>query len=147
LNLGSAYFVKGDLPAAREHFRTSLTLQPLQKNGWNNLGAVEAALGNDDDAIAAYQVALRVNPSSPKTCFYLGRLLLKRGDARNAEALFTKAHELDRGWPEPYLELGKLYADQQRNTEAAGLLSTYLKLRPNDAFARELRDRIAVQIQ
>ena len=39
--------------AAREQFRRSLTLQPLQKNGWNNLGAVEAALGHDDDAIHA----------------------------------------------------------------------------------------------
>jgi tetratricopeptide (TPR) repeat protein len=143
LNLGSAYFVKGNLPAAREHFRQSLTLQPLQKNGWNNLGAVEAALGHDQEAIAAYQVAIRVNPKSAKTAFHLGRLLLKRGDARNAEALIRRAGELEPGWPEPYAELGRLYAEQQRNQEAAAMLTTYLKLRPADQPARDLLARVA----
>jgi tetratricopeptide (TPR) repeat protein len=143
LNLGSAYFVKGDLPAAREQFRRSLSLQPLQKNGWNNLAAVEAELGHDQEAISAYQVALRVNPNSPKTSFYLGRLLRKRGDEKDAEALLRKAMELDRAWAEPYVELGKLFADQQRNREAAEMLVPYLKLRPNDASARALLDQVS----
>jgi tetratricopeptide (TPR) repeat protein len=143
LNLGSAYFVKGDLPAAREQFRRSLSLQPLQKNGWNNLAAVEAELGHVQEAISAYQVALRVNPNSPKTRFYLGRLLRKRGDEKDAEALLRKAMELDRAWAEPYVELGKLFADQQRNREAAEMLVSYLKLRPNDASARALLEQVS----
>jgi tetratricopeptide (TPR) repeat protein len=145
LNLGSAYFVKGDLPAAREHFRRSLEIQPLQKNGWNNLGAVEAALGHDQEAIGAYQVALRVNPHSPKTSFYLARLLIKRGDAKNGEALRRRANELDRAWAEPYGELGKLYAVQERNAEAAQMLFNYLKLRPGDESARALLKQVAPQ--
>ncbi len=138
LNLGSAYFVKGDLVRARENFTESLEIQPLQANGWNNLAAVEDALGHDEAAVRDYAVALRMNPNATKAQFHLGKLLLKHGDTPRGEACLRRANEIEPGWPDPYLELGRSLAQRGEKAEAARLLTAYLTLRPNDIEARSL---------
>jgi Tfp pilus assembly protein PilF len=140
LNLGSAYYVNRDLPRARDCFVESLRIQPKQTNGWNNLAAVRNDLGQEKEAMAAYRIAVDLDPNRPKSQFYYGRLLLKHGQDEEAEMRLRRAIELEPGWAEPYFELGRWLATRERWDEAKKMLGTFLQLRPEDKAGRELME-------
>ncbi len=141
-NLGTDYAVKGQWQLARDNFAQSLRIRPLQLNGWNNLAAAEAALGNDEAALQAYSVALQINPALPKTHFYLGKLLLKHGQIGPGEAAFTRAMELAPDWAEPSKELARSLSKRGNSTQAVSILSRYLAHAPADREVQALLEQI-----
>lgn len=142
LNLGSALFVKGDLAGAREHFIEGLKIQPGNATGWNNLAAVEAALGHDEAAVKFYIRALQIDPRGAKSHFHLGKLLLKRGEWERGELCMRRASEVEPGWADPYLELARSLAARGEKADATSALRKYLQLRPQDADARALLEKV-----
>jgi tetratricopeptide (TPR) repeat protein len=138
LNLGSAYYVKGDLARAHDYFVQSLQIRPKQANGWNNLAAVRNDLGRENEAMEAYRIAVQIDPNRAKSQFYFARLLLKHGQVEEAEMRLRRAIELQPGWAEPYLELGRFLSTRERWDEARKMLGSFLQLRPEDKAAREL---------
>jgi tetratricopeptide (TPR) repeat protein len=138
LNLGSAYYVNGDLPRAHEYFLQSLRLRPKQPKGWNNLAAVMNDLGREKEAMEAYRIAVAMDPNGAKSQFYYARLLLKHGQQEEAEMRLRRAIELEPGWADPYFELGRWLTTKERWDEAGKMLGNFLQLRPQDKAAREL---------
>jgi tetratricopeptide (TPR) repeat protein len=138
LNLGSAYYVNGDLPRAHEYFLQSLRLRPKQPKGWNNLAAVMNDLGREKEAMEAYRIAVEMDPNGVKSQFYYARLLLKHGQGEEAEMRLRRVIELEPGWAEPYFELGRWLTTKERWDEAGKMLGNFLQLRPQDKVAREL---------
>jgi tetratricopeptide (TPR) repeat protein len=138
LNLGSAYYVKGDLNRAHDYFVQSLQIRPMQANGWNNLAAVRNDLGREKEAMEAYRIAVQIDPNGAKGQYYFARLLLKHGQAEEAEMRLRRAIELQPGWAEPYFELGRFLSTRGRWEEAKKMLGNFLQLRPEDKAAREL---------
>ena len=94
-NLAAHYFVQGELGRAREHCVESLRIAPLQFTAWNNLGAIEAALGRDEPALHAYERAVLLDPKSAKASFHFGELLARRGQVDAAVAMLRRAEELE----------------------------------------------------
>jgi tetratricopeptide (TPR) repeat protein len=145
LNLGSGYYVKGDLTRAQDYFLQSLRIRPKQANGWNNLAAVRNDLGMEEEAMEAYEIAVQIDPNRPKSQFYFGRLLLKHGKSEEAEMRLRRAIELQPQWAEPYFELGSYLSSKGRWDEATEMLGKFLQLRPEDKAARELVEAIKVK--
>ena len=109
-SLASHLYVTGSLEAARSQMMKSLSIQPWQFTQWNNLGAVESALGRVPAAIHAYERAVLLDSKSAKAHFHLGRLLAQSGRKEEAISVLLRARELAPAWAEPgrlLVELGQ----------------------------------------
>jgi cytochrome c-type biogenesis protein CcmH/NrfG len=60
--IGYFYFCQGKLDEARKIFHGLFALNPMNSYFARALGVIEMAAGNDKGAVAAYDVALRLNP-------------------------------------------------------------------------------------
>lgn len=107
-NLGTFYFLQGELDRAKTHFMESLAIDPFQFTAWNNLGAVEAKLNRPAAAIHAYQRAVILDAKSTTAHFILGRLLVNNGRIDEAVPYLQRAAELAPHWPEPKKLLAEL---------------------------------------
>jgi Tfp pilus assembly protein PilF len=145
LNLGSAYYVNGDLPRAHEHFLKSLKLRPKQPKGWNNLAAVMNDMGREKEAMEAYRVAVAMDPNGAKSQYYYAKLLLKHGQGAEGETRLRRAIELEPGWAEPYFALGQWLATGERWDEAAKMLGNFRQLRPDNLEARKLMEEVSAR--
>jgi Tfp pilus assembly protein PilF len=107
-NLAAHYVVQGELARARKHCVESLRIAPLQFTAWNNLGAIEAALGEEKAALHAYERAVMLDPKSAKAVFHFGELLARVGQREAAEAMLRRAEELEPRWDAPRTALSAL---------------------------------------
>jgi Tfp pilus assembly protein PilF len=89
-NLGLAYFKKGLLSQAIEHFRSALENQPDLPEAHYNLGLVYAALGQNEPAIRALREAIRYRPVYVEAHAQLGTTLLETGRKDEARLAFER---------------------------------------------------------
>jgi len=59
----------GDLPAAEAAYRHLLKAVPTHAPALSNLGAIRAKLGDEDEAVRLYQLALAAYPNFPDALF------------------------------------------------------------------------------
>ncbi len=83
-HLGVADFQKGDLPAARRDFETSLNLDPDNAVVLGQLGSVLSRLGDWDGAARRLERAVALMPSDPANRIELSRALLRLGKKQDA---------------------------------------------------------------
>lgn len=76
------------------------------------------ALGRHEEAVRAYEEALRLQPRSAAAAAELGELRLARGDAEGAEPLFERALALQPDDAGLYVALGEARHRQQKLAEA-----------------------------
>ena len=107
-SLAAHLFVRGELEPARAHCIASLQMVPLQPTAWNNLGAIEAALGHEDAALRAYERAVLLDPNSAKASFHFGELLARKGQTDAAVAMLRRAGELEPRWDAPRAALAAM---------------------------------------
>jgi type IV pilus assembly protein PilF len=103
INLGLAYFGKGDYPKALSILRAAVANNPRDPRGRLNLGRVYFALDKFDLAIAEYKRALELSPDSPNAYYNLGLAYLKTKDSRGALAAFREVLRIA-----PDSEIGQL---------------------------------------
>jgi type IV pilus assembly protein PilF len=89
-NLGLAYFKKGALQQAMEHFRSALEYQPDLPEAHYNLGLVYVALGQHETAIRAFREAIRYRPAYVEAHASLGAALLQVGRKAEARLAFER---------------------------------------------------------
>ncbi len=124
-----AYAARQDCPAAAEHYRECIALDPANAAAHNNLGRIHSRLGEHDAALALFQEALRLRPQDPTIRNNLGFELQQLG--RTAEAVEEYEAAL-RAAPRAYLPRANLInaltalgrADEALR-HAAVLLETY----------------------
>jgi tetratricopeptide (TPR) repeat protein len=103
---GKKYLENGNYAAAVEQFKTATTILSTNAQAWNYLGVACQRAGQPDDAIKAYQNALRLDRDLSEAHFNLGCLWLEQGRPAEAKAELT-AYTLRRGnAPEGWLKLG-----------------------------------------
>ena len=100
-SLATHLFANGSTESAKDHILQSLSIEPLQFTQWNNLGAVESALGRKPAAIHAYERAILLDQKSAKAHFHLGRLLAESGRKDEAIPALQRATKLAPHWPDP----------------------------------------------
>lgn len=95
--LAHVYIALYDWPAAAQVLREIVTIWPSKAEMHNNLGTVYQAMGRIEDAIAAYEAALKINPRLAGTLNSLGSVHLGKGDFEQAEGCYRQCLAADAG--------------------------------------------------
>jgi type IV pilus assembly protein PilF len=95
LNLGLAYYQKGDYRRSISYYKEALRIEPSFLTAYENLGLAYEAVGEWEKAREAYQSSISYEPDSPKAYFFLGKLHQKLGRRREAVEMFQKAFNID----------------------------------------------------
>lgn len=103
INLGLAYFGKGDYPKALSVLRSVVANYPRDPRGCLNLGRVYFAMGKFDLAIDQYKKAVALNGEYATAYYNLGLTYLKTKDRRAARKAFSDVVRLA-----PDSEIGQL---------------------------------------
>ncbi len=101
INLGGAYILQGKFAQAVPILEAATLLEPDNVMVWTNLAAAYlgklplASAEHQDRAIAAYGLALALDPHVPHVHYNLGLIYIERKDFHRAAAHFHKALETD----------------------------------------------------
>jgi tetratricopeptide (TPR) repeat protein len=102
---------------------------------YDNLGLYLEALGKSDEAILAYQTAVRLNRSnslhSPWPTHNLGALLSKLGRLDEAEPYLKESIKEDPRFPKAYFQLGLLLEKRLKDNDAVQALQQAIALDPD----------------
>ncbi len=107
--LGNATRGLGDLTAAIDLYRQSLTLDPTHPVARFNLGLAYAELGESEASLAAFDVAAQLDPSDADIQVERGRALFELGRQAEAIEAYQAALELRPGNSEAFSGLGLTY--------------------------------------
>lgn len=84
------------LALAEKDFRKALSFNPIDKDVWQNLGAVVMQQGDTDRAIGVVDSLLLVSPRSSRACLMRSQLALNAGDTVMAKSMAEKAVQHDK---------------------------------------------------
>lgn len=117
---------------------TELIAENAQPRAWNHLGLAYQQAGRANDAIQAYQHALRLNPNLAVTHFNLGCLYLDQNNLPsavselNAYTVLENAHRVqDPKFVPAWLKLGTAYLRARQFDAAEKCYQTALQLNPS----------------
>jgi predicted O-linked N-acetylglucosamine transferase (SPINDLY family) len=88
--LAHAYISLHDWPAAAQVLNEIISIWPRKAEMHGNLGSVYQAMGRVQDAIAAYEAALKINPRLGVTLNSLGSAYASQGDFEQAERCYRQ---------------------------------------------------------
>lgn len=133
---GNAYYERGDLDRALEHYRRSLEMAPNSWQAHYGIGLVLADRGNIEPAMDHYGQALALNPDFADAHYNLARLYEVRSDLDQAAGHYREAIRIQ---PEDVFSrnnLGILLARQGDLDAAQQQLEAALRTDPKFADAR-----------
>jgi type IV pilus assembly protein PilF len=113
---------------ADKYFRKAIWLQPNNSSALNNYGAFLCDRGKIDQSLQYFDRAVE-NPlygSRSQALTNAGRCLVKKPDAKKAEAYFRRALKFNRNESEALLQLAKLSYQSNRLLTARGFMQRYL---------------------
>ncbi len=137
-NLALVYERQGNYERAIELYRQALEHHRDDRGRavtWHNLGDVYRAVGRTDDALAAYQQAIKLDPRHPVYHNSLGDLyaLLERDE--EAVATYRQAVALNPDYTLAYNSLAGVYSRLGRDEEALAAYQRVIALTPDNAWA------------
>lgn len=106
-----------DFHGAARTYRRLLELDPRNKLAWYGLGGIAQANGDTADAHAAYDKALKIDPSFLSALFSEANLL-KSSEPDRAIGLLKRAVATQPKAATVHLQLGLLLAEKDRDNEA-----------------------------
>jgi tetratricopeptide (TPR) repeat protein len=125
------------LVSAAAYAQKAIALDPNSIKAYDNLGLCDEALGKNDEAIEAYQQAIRLNREqavrSPWPSLNLGAFLLKLGRLDEAGAAVRESLSADPHFPRAHFQLGLWLEKQGKLTEAVPELKQAADLDPTFA--------------
>lgn len=135
------------------HFRTALRLAPRNPDISNNYAVYLCKQGRYADAVERFESSAR-NPlyRTPEAAYTnAGVCLRQAGRAKDAEAFFTRALQMKPNFAEAAFQLGDLYLEQGRATDARARVDAFFGAFPATPdllllavrTSRSLGDRVA----
>ncbi|MFJ4581721.1 tetratricopeptide repeat protein [Streptomyces echinatus] len=130
-----------DPKAAARSYQRALDLEPDNKFAWFNLGVVAQEVGNTDDARAAYERSLRIDPAFPPALFNEA-LLFETSAPDRAVALLERATDADPKAATAHLHLGRIWARKEDADKAAVAFRRAVAIDPSliNEVPEEFRD-------
>jgi tetratricopeptide (TPR) repeat protein len=123
---------------ALECYDVAERLEPRQPR-WPYRSAVALArLGRTDEAIAAIERSLALEPEYPPSHYRLGLYRLGNGDLERAEAAFRTATELDSVYPGGWIGLARVHLQRDEDEAAIAILEQLAEREPDDTTVRQL---------
>jgi tetratricopeptide (TPR) repeat protein len=135
LRLGAVEMVKGNYAAARDAFQSALDIDPQLDAAYVGLAETYARQANDPEAIHILEVAREKLPGRYLLEYYFGLLASRLGRAQEAILALDNAAKLQPKSPDPFFELGKLFASQQDWSKARDAFIHVVELNPQFAPA------------
>jgi Flp pilus assembly protein TadD len=134
--LGMVQSAAGRAADAEISLRAALEIEPASLEGMQELFALLDARGRAGDLEPLLQAALRREPRVGMFHNWLGLVLKRRGDLHGAEMEFRKGLEVAPDLVGCMANLGGLYLQQGRATEAVAILQSALEKEPRNLEAR-----------
>jgi tetratricopeptide (TPR) repeat protein len=125
---------KQQLIEAESFFLEGVARDPTYTDCYTNLGVVLLLQGKSDDALAAFDTALSLDPNHAGALVNAGFALFEAGDMAGARAKLEAAAKL--GLATAHLALGKLLHEAGEEDLALRHLREGLRLEPNDIQGR-----------
>lgn len=132
VRIAEAFWGKGELESARQHYLIGLRQDPGNTATLLDLGELLADMGRDEEAGEKFRRAIELAPEEPAGYFCHGRWLVRHGRDEEAIAAFTKVLQLDPTCMGAHLRLGELYFRRRELPLARKHLRAELLLRPQD---------------
>jgi Flp pilus assembly protein TadD len=131
-NLGADALVDFELSTAYAYFRKALETDPNEAYVWSNLGVVLRRNGQTDDAIFAYETALKIDPDLNVA---LNNLYTIHEEDENFEAAQQLERRVERNRRKnPYYlhHLAEIANEEQRYSDAVTLLNRAIRIKENE---------------
>lgn len=126
--LGRAYTRQGDLASALQAYREAARLHP-DPSYFLNLGRALARSGESDAdrerAIAAYEDALKLDPSSAEAHLELGRLAFQTKSLEKARTELEKTIDLEPDFYEADYLLGRIFYEKGDRKQSRAYMQSY----------------------
>ncbi len=100
-----------------------------------NLGYLYSEMGEIEEAISAYQTALKINPRHSESLYNLGNLLKGADHEKEALDMYQKAIEVDPRNSNAYLNIGIIYGRKGQDDKAKEMYHKALQVDPHNAKA------------
>ena len=122
----------GALPAAIEQFRAALHLDPSYAEAWYHLGLAYGQARNTDEAMAAFEEALRIHSDYLEARYMLADCCRKRGDFTGELSLLADVVKRAPAFAEAHYNYGLALKNREKVQQAAEELRTAVKLNPGN---------------
>ncbi len=133
----SALTNMGELDLAREMAEEAIRIDNENIIAHYNLGVILEQQGDQENAVAAYRVAIRLKPTGNMLAYEnLGNLLTKTGREGEAAQTFQAALRIDPKAAGALYHLGSLHLKNDRVEQALPLLEKSVAVRPDSAPGR-----------
>jgi tetratricopeptide (TPR) repeat protein len=145
--LGLALAREGQLEAARASLKSTVALDEHRPRAWANLGRCHHLLSAHDDARAAYERSLELNPHAWEVLRNLVALLTELGELPAAEAALAGWSKRRPDDPLPQIAMAELMLAQNRADEAVRLLEAAAERSPDDVRLQAMLGGVFTQTQ
>ncbi|MGL5063602.1 MAG: tetratricopeptide repeat protein [Microcoleus sp.] len=112
----------------------------------NRQAEVYLAEGRLNEAVAACESALKIEPNLAVACQTLGKVMQVRGEREQAKQWYEAAIDRNENLPEAYANLGNLYCQERRWEKAIAVYEKAIALAPNFAAAYRQLGRVWTQL-
>ncbi|HEX5234930.1 MAG TPA: protein kinase [Silvibacterium sp.] len=132
--LARSYEKSARIPDAEKTFREAAAIHPDAWFGYNELGNFYERQGKYPQSIAAYQKALAITPDNAELYSNLAAAYIDQGGVqslKSGEEALKKSIALNPSYP-AYANLGMLYMQEKRYTDAAAATEGALKMNSNN---------------
>ncbi len=136
--MGDCLMAAGRAEEARDCYHIVKNMQPESCGAWTNLAKAALAAGDTARAILAAQQALSLDRASLDASMLLGYSLMRDGQLARAAEVLSAAAKSHTDQAIVHCLLGRVYAADGKNDDAARCYAYALKLDPQNALAREL---------
>ena len=127
------YLMSNRSAEAAEILETVTRREPMDSGGYVNLGLAYHLLNNWDEAIWAFEKAIKLDEDNIRAYNNLGITHFFSGEGEKAEADFKRAISIDPDIAELHFNLGSLYERQVQYKDAIDAFAKARTLDPNDA--------------
>jgi tetratricopeptide (TPR) repeat protein len=142
-NVGIVLVAQGKLEEGIEHFRNTIAIDPAHSGAHGALGTALLQLGREQEAIEAYEIAVRQGMKNARPLNNLGFLLVERGiDPPRGVRLLEKAVELEPDNPYFLDSLGWAYFKTGRARDGRALVARSLEIDESGESGRVRREHL-----
>jgi Tetratricopeptide repeat len=132
----------GDFVKGARYLVRATDVNPRSYKSYSLIAYAAYKLNKIPEGILAARSALAIEPNALPTKILLGTLLRVGGQYHEAEEVLVAAKKAAPDSPKVHYELALVFNRENRNSDAASELETYLKLSPNAADKKEITELI-----
>ncbi len=138
---GDLLMQHNNLAEAEADFARALKLNGKYAPAWRSIGYCQLQQKNFAAAVSNLENAFALEPNVPLTLLLLGYGNLSLNRYEEAKQCLHEALRLDAGSAaRAHVYLGEIFAHEQKFKEAADAIQKYLKLKPDAADAKQLKE-------